>query len=138
VSSPYEEEAPKYSSSTVFAVERLAKLLGISASELEAALTDGGGIQVVEHTPGGRAATVAVGDHTWSGRELRELLNLPSTWFEVSLDDDGRIVFTNRGYGHGVGLSQYGANGMAEKGLPYTDIIKHYYKGVSVRPIFTE
>lgn len=61
--------------------------------------------------------------------DLRRYLgysNLKSTWFEVKLAG-GNIVFTGRGYGHGVGMCQWGAKGMADEGRPYTDILKFYY-----------
>ena len=59
------------------------------------------------------------------------MLGLRSADFDISLNDEG-IVVTTRGYGHGVGLSQYGANGMAKEGYSASKILKHYYSGVEV------
>ena len=62
---------------------------------------------------------------------LRTLLNLNSTDFEIEKTDLG-LNITTYGYGHGVGMSQYGANGMANNGYGYEDIIKYYYQGVKI------
>ena len=75
---------------------------------------------------------VTVGDKSYTGVELRNLLGLRSADFDIEIIDN-TIKFTTRGYGHGVGLSQYGANGMASSGYNYKDIIRHYYTGVSVK-----
>jgi len=80
----------------------------------------------------GRVLKVSVGDKYYTGVELRNLLGLRSADFDIEIIDN-TIKFTTRGYGHGVGLSQYGANGMANAGYNYKDIIRHYYTGVSVK-----
>ena len=63
--------------------------------------------------------------------ELRKLLNLKSTAILLTPTGNG-ITITTKGYGHRVGLSQYGANAMAEAGKKYTDILLHYYNGVTI------
>jgi len=136
VLSPNEEDSPKYSSEQRFTPAELAVCLGVPAVELENELRRDG-VRIVERTAGGRAATVAIGNRTWSGREFREALDLHSTWFSVEVTGND-VVFSLKGYGHGVGMSQYGADAMAKRGKTYVDIIKHYYTGVSVRPIFAE
>ena len=80
----------------------------------------------------GRVLKVSIGDKSYTGVELRNLLGLRSADFDIEIIDN-TIKFTTRGYGHGVGLSQYGANGMANAGYNYKDIIRHYYTGVSVK-----
>ncbi|MDR1150384.1 MAG: stage II sporulation protein D [Clostridiales bacterium] len=68
-----------------------------------------------------------------SAMEFRMLLDLRSTNFEFYLDkDNSQITFKTKGYGHGVGMSQYGAHYMAKKGFNYVDILKHYYSGVHI------
>ena len=67
-----------------------------------------------------------------TGTEVRSLLGLKSTNFSYEITE-GTIKFTVKGYGHGVGMSQYGANGMAKNGSNYKDILYHYYKGVSLK-----
>lgn len=63
-----------------------------------------------------------------SGNEVRAKLNLPSANFTVA-EKDGKFIFTCKGYGHGVGMSQKGANSMAKQGFTYKEILLHYYKG---------
>ena len=64
------------------------------------------------------------------GVKVRSLYNLRSACFEISLNDG--ITFTTYGYGHGVGMSQYGANYMAKQGKSYREILTHYYTGVEI------
>ena len=74
--------------------------------------------RVVERYPSGRVKTVEVGDKWYSGREIRQRLGLRSTWFTAEIVQD-ELVFSVWGYGHGVGLSQYGAQQMAIEGYEY-------------------
>ena len=75
--------------------------------------------------------TVTVGGVTLRGAELRSILGLRSASFQVEVEGK-KLVFFVTGYGHGVGMSQYGANQMAKEGKLYTDILTHYYTGVTV------
>ena len=86
---------------------------------------------VLGHTSGGRVSDISVGGVNFSGVSFRSMLGLRSTDFDISKIDDG-VVITTRGYGHGVGMSQYGANGMAKAGYSYRDILLHYYPGVVI------
>ena len=79
----------------------------------------------------GRVKTIKFGNHELSGVETRTLLGLKSTNFEVQ-KQDGNIKFTVKGYGHGVGISQTGADTMAKQGKNYEEIIKHFYSGVEI------
>ena len=85
----------------------------------------------VEYTDGGRVDAITLGGVRFTGRELRELFSLRSAAFTVA-HEDGRFVFTVTGYGHGVGMSQYGANVMAKQGHSYTEILSHYYPGTVI------
>ena len=78
----------------------------------------------------GRVACAVLGGVEFSGTELRELFSLRSTAF--TLDYDGRFRFTVTGFGHGVGMSQYGANVMASQGADYRTILAHYYPGTEL------
>lgn len=69
--------------------------------------------------------------NAFSGREVREKLQLRSSDFTIEQKND-YLIFTTKGNGHGVGMSQYGANGMAKEGKTYEDIVKYYYKDVEV------
>lgn len=90
--------------------------------------------EVVERSESGRIKKMRIGNKVVKGTEIRELFQLNSTNFKWDRNGD-KIRFTTIGYGHGVGLSQYGANAMAEKGANYIDILKHYYTGVEVKKI---
>lgn len=92
-------------------------------------------VQVIERTEGGRVKRVVVGQLTLSGREFRERLGLRSTDFRVFLQD-GSVVVETYGAGHGVGMSQYGAQGMALAGKSYREILSHYYTGVALKRLF--
>ena len=79
----------------------------------------------------GSVETLEVGGVTVKGGTVRSALGLRSACFDWELQD-GSFVFYVTGYGHGVGLSQYGANAMAEEGADYKAILTHYYTGVTV------
>ena len=72
-----------------------------------------------------------IGGQSFSGVQLRRLLGLRSTDFQMEAED-GRIKITTRGYGHRVGMSQYGANTMAEQGSTWQQILQHYYPGTNI------
>lgn len=74
---------------------------------------------------------IKIGEGTIQGRQVREALGLPSANFDISISDN-KITFTSNGSGHGVGMSQYGANGMAKEGYDYKKILSHYYSGTEV------
>lgn len=78
-----------------------------------------------------RISSITIGGQIYTGVQIRTLFNLNSTDFDIEITSDG-FTFTTRGYGHGVGMSQYGANGMANAGYSYEEIIKYYYQGVSI------
>jgi len=83
-------------------------------------------------TASGRLKVAKIGEQKVSGQELRRLFDLPSTRITRVKQQGKQVIFYSRGYGHGVGLCQYGAAGMGQKGYSYREIIKHYYQGVSI------
>ena len=87
-----------------------------------------------EKTPGGGVASVKIGDRTFTGTALRELLNLRSTVFTVTVKNDV-VFFHTKGYGHRVGMSQYGAEAMAVEGKSWEEILRYYYTGVTLEKI---
>lgn len=90
-------------------------------------------LSVEEKSPSGTVTKVKAGDILLSGTELRSVLSLRSARFDVEYDEAGdSFVFTVRGSGHGVGMSQYGANEMAKQGCTYDEILYHYYKGAEL------
>lgn len=128
VDSPYESHSPwfehveKRSVATVRA--KLAEALGVSLGESLI-------IVVTKRFPSGRVCELMVNGRTMSGRRLREILELRSSWFSVQ-QTSSELVFTVKGYGHGVGMSQYGADGYAQRGWSYQQILSHYYQGASL------
>ncbi len=79
----------------------------------------------------GRVNTIQIGSETFTGREIRGVFSLNSANFRV--DVSGGVTFSTVGFGHGVGLSQTGANAMAKQGSDYIDILTHYFSGVTVK-----
>ena len=78
-----------------------------------------------------RVNKIVINDEEFKGTTIRSKLNLRSTDFDIEVTDKG-INITTRGYGHGVGMSQYGANEMAKLGFTYEEILKYYYKNVNL------
>lgn len=77
---------------------------------------------------------VMVNNKYYSGREIRELLGLASSSFQI-IEKDNDYIFLTNGYGHGVGMSQYGAQGMAKENKTYKEILKYYYKNIKIESI---
>ena len=88
-------------------------------------------IEILYYTVSGRVDKIKIGDKTYTGVEIRTKLGLRSTDFTIDLNDNN-ISVTTRGFGHGVGLSQYGANEMAKQGYTYDKILHHYYTGITI------
>ncbi len=88
-------------------------------------------IEILEYTEGGRIETIKIGNLNLSGVEIRNIFGLKSARFEIIVQDE-QIEFKVTGYGHGVGMSQTGADSMAKQGSDYEEIIKHYYTGVEI------
>lgn len=91
-------------------------------------------IKITEYTKSGRVKYVQIGGEKYKATELRTALGLRSTNFTIE-EDSEKITFNVKGNGHGVGMSQVGADYLAKKGKKYEDIIKHYYTGVSLEKI---
>lgn len=89
-------------------------------------------IKIKDYTEGGRVKNIQIGNKTLSGVEVRTLFNLKSANFEFTINEND-IKFTVKGYGHGIGMSQTGADSMAKKGSSYEDIIHHFYIGVEIK-----
>ncbi|PFP30914.1 stage II sporulation protein D [Bacillus sp. AFS073361] len=125
VSSPWDKKSPKYNSQKVMSVHEFERRLGVN---LGSGSTIG---KIVDRTAGKRVGKVDFNGKVLSGIQIREKLELRSSDFSWKRKGDN-IVITTKGFGHGVGMSQYGANGMAKEGKNYQEIVKHYYKGVKI------
>ncbi|ADU32281.1 stage II sporulation protein D [Evansella cellulosilytica] len=125
VESPWDVHSPRYEDEVHMTVAEFEEKLGVSIGE-------GSPAEIVSRSSGGRVAEVNIGGKTFTGREVREeYLDLRSSDFTIERNGDTIIIKTT-GYGHGVGMSQYGANGMAQEGYSYEDIIHHYYHSVEI------
>jgi stage II sporulation protein D len=131
----WDKKSPRYSDSKDYSFAELEQRLGSEAGVVAAAQGGGAVAQVLERTESGRVATARVGSKTFTGFDLRQKLELRSTNFTVE-PQGGKIVFKTTGYGHGVGLCQYGANGMAKEGRDFRAILTYYYTGVKIASIY--
>lgn len=126
VSSPGEEYASHYQDTVTFSADDFAEKLGENLTGNPA-----GWFGQATYTKGGGVAQMEIGGRAYEGTELRSLLGLRSTAFEIEVDGNA-ITVTTRGYGHRVGMSQYGANAMAAAGSGYPEILAHYYHGTEL------
>ncbi|WP_173918588.1 stage II sporulation protein D [Halobacillus sp. Marseille-Q1614] len=127
VESPWDQKSPKFTDQKIVPISSLEASLNVQVE-------NGLGNLKLSKTDGGRVAKVSFGEQTFTGREIREKFELPSSDFTIEQKED-HVIFRTKGYGHGVGMSQYGANGMAEAGKSYKEIIKHYYQNTEITPV---
>ncbi|MBO5797010.1 MAG: SpoIID/LytB domain-containing protein, partial [Clostridia bacterium] len=133
VKSPGDTLAPTYESVVTVPVTAFAegvKALGVTLSGDAAGWMDIAGIT---RSPAGTVTAVRVGDKTLTGRQLRGAFDLRSAVFTVEYRAESGFIFTVHGYGHGVGMSQYGANCLAEQGKTWREILEYYYTGVTIQ-----
>ena len=126
--------APSYSDTAVFSAAEAEARLTESEYDITLPEEQSEWFKILSVSPSGTVTKVSVGDKILSGTELRSLLNLRSACFEISCADSS-FTFTTKGSGHGVGLSQYGANEMAKNGADYREILLHYYNGAEIYTI---
>ena len=89
----------------------------------------------MSRSDGGAVNKIKLGNKELTGRDMRNILNLNSANFEVKFDGN-TLDFIVKGYGHGVGMSQWGAEGMAQEGYKYYEILSHYYKDTEIKDIY--
>ncbi len=119
--------SPRYKETIVLKQEELYDKLGLTGKQAAKKLA----MKVLKRTEGNRIQTIRVNGVEFSGREFRERLGLASSQFDWSIDKQ-KIAVTTYGYGHGVGMSQWGANGMALEGRSAIEIVRYYYTGTRV------
>jgi len=134
VTCPYEDD-PQSVQTVSFSLEQFDQALGSSLAAVPVSGNSvGDSLRVLERTSTGRPKELVVGDRKISALTFRELLDLRSTNFTWELAG-GSIKITTTGHGHGVGMCQYGASGMAKHGYNYRVILGHYYSGAEVTEI---
>ncbi|QZY55532.1 stage II sporulation protein D [Crassaminicella profunda] len=131
VESPYEERAPHLEDEQKVLVSNFIKKIKNKYSDCNIEPSSISSVKILERSEGGRVLKIQVGNKVLTGREIRELLGLRSANFKIVIEGEN-IKFITNGYGHGVGMSQWGANGMAERGHTFDEILKHYYIGVDI------
>lgn len=136
VACEWDKKSPRYSDRREYSYAELEQRLGAEAGVVAAAKSGSGSVaQVLERTDSGRVAKARIGSKTFTGSELRQKLDLRSANFSCEAQGE-KLVFKTTGYGHGVGLCQYGANGMAKEGKNFRQILTYYYTGVAMGNIF--
>lgn len=122
VESNWDTKAPNYKSTQTFTLDEFKQKLGLITAST---------ILVGEKSKTGRIKTLIIDNITIKSNIIRNKLCLRSTYFDYDIKDN-KITFTTYGYGHGVGMSQYGAKYMAEDGYNYKEILNHYYTGIKI------
>ncbi len=136
VKSPDESHSPHWETREIVSFEEMASRLDLPVSSLKGRGQDL--VQVTDTSPSGRALTVEIAGQAYDGTEIRQRIGLKSTMIVSVTTGESGVEFLTRGWGHGVGMSQYGADGMARDGASYGEILAHYYQGIRLRPIFSE
>lgn len=132
VISQYEENSPKLITKKeikvtdfIAAMKKLDSGIKLSTKNIK------NQIKIIDRSEGGRIKNIQIGGKVLSGSAVRGSLGLNSSNFSITYSGS-TMTFTVIGYGHGIGLSQYGADGMANNGSAYEEIVKHYYQGVEI------
>ncbi len=127
VSSTWDKSSPVYEDTAIFDIKDFYQKLGLEYQEkLEQ--------QTLETTSTGRIKKIKINNTEFTGRDVATKLSLRSNCFTIT-QNETKIIIKTKGYGHGVGMSQYGALGMAKEGYTYDKILKHYYVGTEIKKI---
>ena len=125
VSSTWDEISPVYSVTRTYTLTEFYKLLDLPYKEkLD--------IETLNKTSTGRIKKIKINGKELDSGYILSKLSLNSTYFEI-IKEDTKVIVKNKGYGHGVGMSQYGAQGMAKNGYTYDQILEHYYQNIEIK-----
>ena len=128
VPSPWDkQESPVFKTTSLISKKEFLFNLGLPDSN-EINISD------VKTTNTKRVISLNINGKKFKGSEIKSIFKLRSTSFSIEIQED-KVNFIVNGFGHGVGMSQYGANGMAKEGYDYKDILKHYYKNCEIKKI---
>ncbi len=120
-----EEESPVYEEKNIFTRNEFCKALLLNnCTNIN--------ITILNKTTTGRIKKIKINEKTYTGSEVAYYLQIRSNYFNIIIENNNVIVIT-KGFGHGVGMSQYGANGMANNGYSYKEILNHYYKNTTLK-----
>lgn len=126
-----EDEYSQYSSEVILTKDEFKNKMLDVYSDFQINFDDFNWYQILEYTDGGRVKNIKFGNIEMSGVEVRKLFGLKSARFSIELTQQN-VVFSVTGYGHGVGMSQTGADYLARNGYTYDSIINHYYRDVKI------
>ena len=129
-----EEAYSQYESEAIFTKKEFIDKIKENYSNFSIDFTNEDCIKVLEYTESGRIKKIKIGNIEFPGVEVRSIFKLKSANFKISIEEDS-IKFEVIGYGHGVGMSQTGADSMAKQGCNYEEIIKHFYTGVEIQDV---
>lgn len=131
VDSPNEENAPRFAECVVVPLTDFYTKVQAENGEADFSGQPDTWIGAISYTTGGGIKTVQLGGQSFTGKQLRKLFGLNSTNFRITIGTDS-LTFETRGYGHRVGMSQYGAQAMAISGADCKTILRHYYTGTEI------
>lgn len=137
VDSEYDVSAPKYLDETTYEADVLKKMLTASFPDIKLEDDISKWFEIEQVSDAGTVLKMRAGGLEISGNDLRNTLSLRSASFEINCEEN-KIKFTTKGYGHGVGMSQYGANAMAAEGKSWQEILTHYYPNCQITEIKKE
>ena len=136
VSSPYEENSPKYYTESVIDISRFIDILKNKYGDISISKNDlKNKIKIIDRTTAGSVKSIQIGNKQLTGRDIRSIFDLNSSNFDISFAED-IVVFKVTGYGHGVGMSQWGAEGMANNSYTYDEILFHYYTNTDIKDMY--
>ena len=125
VDSKWDEESPAFTDTYTFDLKDFYTKLNLPYNENL-------NIEITEKTSTGRIKKIKINNQELNGRDIATKLSLRSNYFEI-IQNENKITINTKGFGHGVGMSQYGANGMAKEGYKYDQILKHYYQNTEIK-----
>lgn len=132
VPSPWDKQlSPHYKDAVTISARELRRKLGLGGTAQGVAAVS---LKVLSTSKTGAVLELSAAGHKMTGREFREKLGLKSTHFSWRWSG-GELTITTEGYGHGVGMSQWGANGLAKEGKSAEEIVKYYYQGIEIEPL---
>lgn len=131
VESHHDTEVSSFTQEYVFTPAEVKARISTSINDVHFNYDTKNWLIVLERSPSGTVTSMEAGDAVITGNQFREIMSLRSANFTVSYSD-GNFVITTKGYGHGVGLSQYGADALAKEGKTYREILAHYYPSTEI------
>jgi stage II sporulation protein D len=126
VKSDWDKISPVFKEQNEYEISDFCKMLHITCKNKPV-------IKVLSKTKGGKINIIMINNKKFTGKNIVKIFNLRTTNFTINVDS--KVIITSHGYGHGVGMSQYGAEGMARVGYKYDEILKYYYTGVEIKKI---